>query len=381
MLRFIMGIEIISIKYCPVIQTFSANSTFGYSNKQRLFGYVEVASSDRQFGYGEIYCGSYISPKVIDVIIETIFFTIRGKNIDKPENFINLTKIPFVSDGGLYESVLGGVDIAIWDCYLKLQNLTLSEYLNITRTFNPSIYLSSGSNYMNSSEIASECKKISNDFQGYKMRVGLNKWDQDLDRVRSARSNLPPNCVLMVDAIMSSINMPWSYQTAKNNLQQLLDQDIYWFEEPLSSSNFRENSNLCSEFPFKIALGESLVSLLELKTLAKMRFLGAIQLDATHQGGITKLIMFMRDLMDFSGLVSMHVWGSQLSFNVNYQIAKIFPQITWVEKPNYKSNIDNIIGSTIEDKNLVGFSNLNSDILNSLTNSVIPGRLGLYNAN
>ena len=54
----------------------------------------------------------------------------------------------------------------------------------------------------------------------------------------------------------------------------------------------------------------------------------------------------------------MHVWGSKLAFNLNYQIAQLYPFISWVEFPGYTMAIDQMMGDSSLQESMVGFSNL-----------------------
>jgi L-alanine-DL-glutamate epimerase-like enolase superfamily enzyme len=373
-----VALKLDSISYKPIIQEFKSPSSFGYKNNVRLFGFCEVIATNGSVGYGEIYAGSYVLPHLVEKIIETICLRNKAKTYNSPMEFYSSNFVPFVSNSGLYNSVIGGVEIAIWDCFLKSENITLKDYLGKNQINKPLIYLSSGSNFMTEAEITKECLEIKNQFQGYKMRIGLNPWAVDFQRINSARLNLPCDFPLMIDSIMGSNIAPWKLGETIERLKLLKPFNFYWIEEPLPPGDLDGLQKICKLFPQKIATGESLTSELEIKSIAMVKKLGFIQLDATHQGGIVKLITFIEALNSLAPRVSMHVWGSQLSFNVNYQISQLFSKVVWVEKPSYKLEIDNYIGTTIETENMIGFSNLTPRIISKYKSNNSSTLEGLY---
>jgi L-alanine-DL-glutamate epimerase-like enolase superfamily enzyme len=117
---------------------------------------------------------------------------------------------------------------------------------------------------------------------------------------------------------------------------------------------------LCQKFPEVIACGEALISDVEFQAYEKIKNLGFIQLDATQNGGLTKTLKILNRIASQNRSVTMHVWGSKLAFNLNYQIAQLYSFISWVEYPGYTMAIDQIIGDSSLQESMVGFSNLNT---------------------
>jgi L-alanine-DL-glutamate epimerase-like enolase superfamily enzyme len=123
-------------------------------------------------------------------LLDYISGSLVNKQLEAPEDFYENFTIPFVSNSGLIETLVGGIDIAIWDVFLKRNQMTLGEYLQIKDNNIPKVYLSSGSNFMNSVEIANECAFLDERFSGYKLRVSFNEMDVDVKRVEAAARGL-----------------------------------------------------------------------------------------------------------------------------------------------------------------------------------------------
>jgi len=356
----IMSVKLSKILYHPLLVQFRGASNFGYANKQRLIGICEVIDTDGLNGFGEIYASSYFSPDLTSSIIKNLAGPTLQQSFENPIEFYEKLSIPFVSRGGLIETLIGGIDIAVWDLFLKSSKLTLSNYLGVTKLNIPKLYFSSGSNYMTAREIERECTKISNRFSGYKLRVGLNRAHEDLDRVDSAASNLNSGSGLMIDAIMSTNPQPWELGHAIEMVKSFLTKKPIWIEEPLHPNNLSDYVELCQKFPEVIACGEALISDVEFQAYEKIKNLGFIQLDATQNGGLTKTLKILNRIASQNRSVTMHVWGSKLAFNLNYQIAQLYSFISWVEYPGYTMAIDQIIGDSSLQESMVGFSNLNT---------------------
>jgi L-alanine-DL-glutamate epimerase-like enolase superfamily enzyme len=367
-IQFDVQICVSKLLYHPLLLNFDGPSSFGYEKKQRLIGICEVIDEDGLSGFGEIYAASYLSPKLVNSFIEFITKDISKLTFESPFDFFAEFRIPFVSRGGLIETLFGGVDIALWDLFLKRHQITLSNYLGKNTLESPKLYFSSGSNFMDSSEVAQECAEIGDRFLGYKLRVGLSDASRDYARVVAASQELSQNKCLLIDAIMSTNPKPWNLSQASNMISKFLEHDPFWIEEPLHPSNLDDYKQLCMIYPDLIACGEALVSDLEFRAYEEVQ-LGFIQLDPTQNGGLTKTLSLLERIKKKNQKVSMHVWGSKLSFNLSYQIAQLYQCVSWVEYPSYVLETDGIMGDSSLQRDMVGFSNLCSHVCNQLAHS------------
>jgi len=357
--------------------SFDGPSTYGYKDSRRIIGVCEVVNSDGLSGFGEIYAASYLPPEFANSIVQLLATNISAMKLNFPSDFYQDFTIPFISNGGIIETFLGGIDIAIWDLFLKHNQATLSEFLGFKVLNQPKLYFSSGSNFMSATEIAVECKNLGSLFDGYKLRVSLNELDDDLSRVSAAAENLKPGVNLMVDAIMSTNPRPWDLSKARRMIKLFSDFSPLWIEEPLHPKNLVGYAELTEDYPNLIACGEALVSEIEFRAFEGLTKLGFIQLDATQNGGLTKTLEVLNRLSLGNHNVAMHIWGSKLSFNLNYQVARLYNFISWVEYPGYILDTDFTFGNSHEQEDMIGFSNLNSSLLKDLKHSW-SGDHGVY---
>jgi L-Ala-D/L-Glu epimerase / N-acetyl-D-glutamate racemase len=89
-------------------------------------------------------------------------------------------------------------------------------------------------------------------FRVLKIKVGLGL-EQDLERLRVARSIASPSFPICVDA-----NMAWTLDEACRAVEQLRPYDVAWFEEPLARNALADCAELRRRTGARIMLDESL---------------------------------------------------------------------------------------------------------------------------
>ena len=143
---------------------------------------------------------------------------IVGKKISDKDLFSDVANIPIIARNGLIKSIIGSIEVAIWDLRGKILNKPVYELLEKQKN-EVKCYASGGSISMDINQIEKEIEEIlKKDFKAYKMRVGLETWNKDLKRITKAKSKLSGN-KLMIDAIMGTISPGWSLEEAKAKLK------------------------------------------------------------------------------------------------------------------------------------------------------------------
>ena len=198
------------------------------------------------------------------------------------------------------------------------------------------VYASGGSVAMSPKQIREDVEKIRNKgFAAYKMRVGYQKWDEDLDRVKAAKEILNEKNNLMVDAIMGTLNS-WDLSTATEKEFQLREHNLTWLEEPLPPENFLDYKNLKINSKTPIALGEAFTGINEFESYITNNCMDVLQPDITHCGGYTGAIKLLSLVEKYKLPISMHVWGSPIAFLANLHFALAFNLVEWLEVPQVK---------------------------------------------
>ena len=321
---------------------------YGYQSDTKNIGIIEVHTECGIVGFGETYAGVYCA-ELIEPTVKYLESYLIGSNVD---NVDILNNIPYIGRSGLIKCISSGIDIALHDILSKAQGIPLYEYLGGNNKIPE--YASNGSAVFTPEQIEQDVKAIlDKGHTAYKMRIGLQDINKDLQRLQAARDCLGSN-TLMVDAIMGTNPTKWNYKTALQWVNELEMFNIFWLEEPFTPTDIYNYKKLRTVSNIPIAGGEALNQMLEFNLYKDVNAVDIIQPDVTNSGGIRNCI----DIVNMFGKdnVAMHVWGSQVAINANKHFAKAF-DVSYLEVPMMELEIndeiysDNIgIGIHITDK-------------------------------
>jgi len=311
---------------------------FGYKEKIKNIGIVEVHTDSGIVGYGETYSGVYCS-ELITPVVDYLKKFLIGKSV---YDHFNVNQLPFIGRNGLIKSIFSGVEIALYDIVSKAENKSLSEYLG-GDVLDFKTYASNGSAMFSPEDIERDVKQIMDlGFSAYKMRIGVQSREIDLKRLEVARNILGNDNVLMVDCIMGSNPNIWDYKTAQNWTLDLEKFNVYWIEEPFIPSDVESYLRLKSNTDIKIAGGESLNGSMEFDFYRNLNVVDIIQPDITNGGGIRECLDVVKKFGNTN--TAIHVWGSQIALNVSREFSK-HTGVSYLEVPMMDLEINNLIKS------------------------------------
>jgi L-alanine-DL-glutamate epimerase-like enolase superfamily enzyme len=330
--------KIISIKSYCLSSKITKGKILGQKNKIKTFGFIEIESESGKKGFSENYASVYITELTIPVV-NYLQNYIVGKKISDLNILNDVSKIPIISRNGLIKSIIGSIEVAIWDLRGKILDKPVYELLNKKKS-KVKCYASGGSVSMTEDQIEQEINEIlKKQFKAYKMRVGLENWSKDLKRVSRARSKLSGNG-LMIDAIMGTINPGWNLKEAKKKIVDLEKFEPIWLEEPLHPLEIKNYVKLRNK-KVPIAAGEAYSSDLEFDYLIDNKSVDVLQFDCTHSGGIE----ICRNIAKKSKIKkiknSIHVWGSPLALSSNLHLALSLESLLFFEIPQIEFDISN----------------------------------------
>jgi L-alanine-DL-glutamate epimerase-like enolase superfamily enzyme len=179
---------------------------------------------------------------------------------------------------------LAAIDVALWDLKARLLDLSLASVLGCIRDSVP-IYGSGGFTTYDDSQLA---KQLSgwvekDDCRWVKMKIGTDP-DRDPARVAAARTAIG-SAGLFIDA-----NGAFSVSQAQHFAERFAaDQDVRWFEEPVSSDDLQGLSRIRRNAPvtMEIAAGEYGYTLDYFHRMLRAGAVDVQQADATRCGGVT----------------------------------------------------------------------------------------------
>ena len=330
----------------------------------KTLGFVQVTLDNGSVGFGEAYIAIY-TPELFKSTVEYISsFIDDAISFSTPSDVYQAFYIPFASRSGLIQSTYSAIDTAIWDAYCKHLNVPFASFLTPSSQHNPLVYYSGGSAKMLPSDIEAEAASIDNTlFSGYKIRIGYHDWSTDLKRIISSTTS--KSCDhLMVDSIMGTIRPPFLASDWETKIKDIESLGIYWLEEPLSPDDFHSISIIKSFSNIPLAMGEAITGKFELLSYLKSSALDVLQLDFTHVGGPSLFLDVYPELLACDKMISMHVWGSPLAYNLNTYLGSLLPNCEWTEYPSVRLDINkhlsfsyyNVNSSGLSVTDMIGFS-------------------------
>lgn len=314
--------------YC-LSSPYGDGKVFGQPLGVKSIGIAEVKTDDGLVGIGETYSGVYV-PELIEPTVKFIESLIVGMNPLNIEDVYNSMDIPFVGMNGFIRSVIGGIEMALWDIKGKVEEKPLYKLFNESSTNDFKVYNSGGSVSFSTDEIKKDIEDVT--FDGYKMRVGVQSWGDDLNRVDVAKKELGSK-KLMIDSIMGTLNT-WDKYVAVDNINSLRHHDLTWFEEPLHPSNLKDLKYVwenCSPL-VPIATGEGLSGKLDFDSYLDSGHVDVIQPDITYCGGFMMTKKIIEQAKSNGIKVALHVWGSSISLVSALHLA-ISTDVDWLEVP------------------------------------------------
>jgi L-alanine-DL-glutamate epimerase-like enolase superfamily enzyme len=178
---------------------------------------------------------------------------------------------------GVAAKAISAVDAALWDLKCKLLGLPLVTLLGQVRDAAP-VYMSGGF----TSYTVDELREQLAGWPRAKMKVGRDA-RADRERVRAVRKALGDEAELFVDA-----NGAYSRKLALAQGRAFAEQNVTWFEEPVSSDDLDGLRFLRNELPMEVAAGEYGYELLYFEQM--LDAVDVLQADATRCLGITGFI-------------------------------------------------------------------------------------------
>lgn len=240
-------------------------------------------------GLGYTYAHESCAP----LIRRTLFPILSGKDpfsISSLWNDMNVAVRNF-GRNGIAACAIAAVEIALWDLKARMLEMPLVQLLGAVRPQIP-VYGSGGFTSYSETQL---CRQMSQwteaGIANVKMKVGRDP-DQDPVRVAAARRAIGGAPGLFVDA-----NGAYSPKQALRLAAAFSEQNVRWFEEPVSSNNLpglrfvREHTPLLSVFhvgrndsDMDIAAGEYNYDLRQARAMLEAQAVDVLQADATRCG-------------------------------------------------------------------------------------------------
>jgi len=283
-------------------------SQWEYSNRKICI--VKIICDNGIVGWGEAYGPATVVKESVNYIKQNII----GMN-PLDSDIIWSTLFRRVHDygrSGVFVSAISAIDIALWDIKGKYHKLPVStllggSYRKKIRAYATGLYFSDSKTLTD--DLCNEAMEYVNEgFKSIKMKVGLNI-KSDVNNVKAVRNTIGPDIELMIDS-----NHAYSYDEALKLSKKLEDQDIKWFEEPLSPEFYDQYSDFKSKSLIPVAAGECEYLRYGFQKLLDKNCIDFLQMDICSCGGLTEAKRISA-LSSAKGVkVIPHTWGSGIAF-------------------------------------------------------------------
>jgi L-alanine-DL-glutamate epimerase-like enolase superfamily enzyme len=248
------------------------------------FYIVEAVTGAGQSGQGYLLSFHY-SPGAIEGALRDLRSLVLANGYDAWET------LRFKQDYELYAEYFGNLglqrwaqaalNVALWDLQGKLVGKPIWQLFGSNGKKIP-IYGSGGWLSYSDEELLDEVTGyVKRGFMAVKIKVGSGSLEHDLGRLRKVREAIGSGVRIMMDA---NQGMDVTSAAALSTLAK--DLGIYWFEEPLSNTDFAGYEILRAKTSISLAMGEREYDCGALKELIRRNALDLWQPDLLRIGGV-----------------------------------------------------------------------------------------------
>lgn len=203
---------------------------------------------------------------------------------------------------GVCSMAISAVDCALWDLKARLLGTPLATLLGPVRQTIP-VYGSGGFTSYSNDRLAKQLGGwAESGIKAVKMKIGRDP-DRDAERVSVAREAIGATTKLYVDA-----NGAYTPRQALGQMEMLVEHDVRWFEEPVTSDNRAGLRFVREHAPPKmdIATGEYGYDPFYFLDLLTERAVDVLQADITRCGGVTAFLQVSAMCQAFNMPLSAH---------------------------------------------------------------------------
>jgi L-alanine-DL-glutamate epimerase-like enolase superfamily enzyme len=232
---------------------------------------------------------SYATPACATLIDDVLRGVVLGSSaLDVPGTWAAMVRqCRNLGRPGVVSMAIAAVDIALWDLKAKLLELPLCRLLGQVSPQVP-VYGSGGFTSYDEAELTEQLSEWVHG-QGIprvKIKIGQS-WGhdpgRDLARVRTARDVIGADAELYVDA-----NGGYTRGQSVRMAQAMAEQDVTWFEEPVSSDDLTGLAEIRREVAPDVAAGEYGYDLHYFQQMCAAGAVDCLQADVTRCAGITE---------------------------------------------------------------------------------------------
>jgi L-alanine-DL-glutamate epimerase-like enolase superfamily enzyme len=214
-------------------------------------------------------------------------------------------QINFIGDKGVSIVGISAIDGALWDIRGKMSGLPISHLIGACRSEVPAY--ASGGLWLSSSipELQAEARRyVERGFRAIKMRLGMPKIEQDVERVRAVRAAIGSDIELMADA-----NQKFNASEAIRIGRLLEGMNLAWFEEPVAAHDHESSAAVALALDTPIASGETEYTRYGFRRMLELKSADILMPDLQRVGGVTEFLKVAALAEAYNVPVSSHLFS------------------------------------------------------------------------
>ena len=296
---------------------------------------IRVDTCCGAFGIGETYAGVY-APQAVKGLVEQFEGDLLGVDALDIQAVWERAHLASRYWGrfGLSQSVIGGIEMALWDLKGRAENKPVHELLGGPCHEVLPVY-ASGGNTKPEPELREEMAGyLAQGFKAVKIRINnMPELDRIVDKVRICREALGDDCAMAVDAAQGLAIKPWDVAYALKVARAIEPYNILWLEEPAAVNDIKSYAAIRKDCPITVAGGETATSIHEARAYIDEHALDLFQPDASLIGGVGMLRTVADLCWEKQIPIAVHAWSGGVGMMGNYHGAFASPGCQFLEMP------------------------------------------------
>jgi L-alanine-DL-glutamate epimerase-like enolase superfamily enzyme len=290
---------------------------------------IRVVSEAGEYGLGELTFGQFTYEPIVGLVAH-FERLLKGHPIAEITRAWELMyrSSAFWNRAGLGISVMGGINMAMYDLLGKTRGVAVHELLGGAVRARARVYASNGL-FGSSEPLIADLKRAqAAGFDAYKLRVVST--ETIIDQATAFRDTVGSTMDLMVDAVQGAISVPWSLGVARKLAKDLERFDPAWLEEPVAIENLDGWASVRNQTTINIAGAESIPTAFAFRPYLERGAFDVLQFDIAT-AAFTEGTRIGHLAAVFGVPVALHSWGTIVSIMAGVHMALSMPNCAITE--------------------------------------------------